>query len=74
MSTAGVRPKETLWLTENGPRELEQLFRAVVFNPSSPILVADNDGQYREASVGAVMTNAFAFGGLNAVLVLQAFR
>jgi formate hydrogenlyase transcriptional activator len=53
MSTAGVRPKETLWLTENGPRELEQLFRAVVFNPSSPILVADNDGQYREASVGA---------------------
>jgi nodulation protein E len=27
----------------------------------------------REAQVGAVMTNAFAFGGLNAVLVLRAF-
>jgi nodulation protein E len=27
----------------------------------------------REARVGAVMTNAFAFGGLNAVLVLRAF-
>ena len=28
----------------------------------------------RDANVDAVMTNAFAFGGLNAVLVLQAFR
>jgi len=28
----------------------------------------------RDARVGAAMTNAFAFGGLNAVLVLQAFR
>ena len=28
----------------------------------------------REAHVDAVMTNAFAFGGLNAVLVLQAFQ
>jgi nodulation protein E len=27
----------------------------------------------RDASVGAVMSNAFAFGGLNAVLVLEAF-
>ena len=27
----------------------------------------------REARVGAVMTNAFAFGGMNAVLVLKAF-
>ncbi|MFT3972544.1 MAG: beta-ketoacyl-[acyl-carrier-protein] synthase family protein [Amaricoccus sp.] len=28
----------------------------------------------RDARVDAVMTNAFAFGGLNAVMVLQAFR
>lgn len=28
----------------------------------------------RDARIEAVMTNAFAFGGLNAVLVLQAFR
>src|SRR5437879_5679496 len=41
------------WLIENGPRELEALFRAIVYHPSSPILIADNDGSYREASVGA---------------------
>jgi PAS domain S-box-containing protein len=41
------------WLAENGPRELQSLFRAVVFHPSSPILVADDDRNYQEASVGA---------------------
>ena len=41
------------WLTENGPKELELLFRAIVFQPSTPILLADNDRLYREASVGA---------------------
>ncbi len=41
------------WLTENGPNELELLFRAIVFQPSAPILLADNDRRYREASVGA---------------------
>jgi formate hydrogenlyase transcriptional activator len=41
------------WLTENGPKELELLLRAIVFQPSAPILLADNDRQYREASVGA---------------------
>ncbi len=53
MSSAGVAPFATRWLTENGPRELELLFRAVVFHPSSPILVADNDRQYHDASAGA---------------------
>jgi formate hydrogenlyase transcriptional activator len=32
---------------------LELLFRAVVFHPSAPILLTDNNRQYREASVGA---------------------
>ena len=32
------------WLVENGPRELELLFRAIVYHPSAPILIADNDG------------------------------
>jgi formate hydrogenlyase transcriptional activator len=32
---------------------LELLFRAIVYHPSAPILIADNDGKYREASVGA---------------------
>ena len=41
------------WLAENGPRELELLFRAVVFHPSAPILLTDDDRQYKEASVGA---------------------
>ena len=29
------------------------LFRAVVFHPSAPILLADNDRHYQDASVGA---------------------
>jgi formate hydrogenlyase transcriptional activator len=41
------------WLAENGPKELESLFRAIVFQPSVPILIADNDRLSREASVGA---------------------
>ena len=53
MSTAASVTCATPWLSENGPRELEKLFRAVVFYPSSPILVVDDDGQYRDASVGA---------------------
>jgi len=41
------------WLAENGPKELELLFRAIVFHPSAPILLADDDRRYREASAGA---------------------
>jgi len=41
------------WLAENGPKELELLFRAIVFHPSAPILIADDDRRYREASAGA---------------------
>ena len=47
------QPQAAGWLAENGPKELELLFRAIVFHPSAPILLADNDRQYREASVGA---------------------
>ena len=43
----------THWLKENGPRELESLFRAIVFHPSTPILIADDDRRYQEASFGA---------------------
>jgi PAS domain S-box-containing protein len=61
---ARIKEKETVpavaeqlspvsWLAQNGPKELEQLFRAVVYHPSAPILVADNDRQYRDASAGA---------------------
>ncbi len=41
------------WLVEHGPKELELLFRAIVFHPAAPILLADDDRHYREASVGA---------------------
>jgi formate hydrogenlyase transcriptional activator len=41
------------WLVENGPKELEHLFRAIVFQPSTPILLTDNDRHYQEVSVGA---------------------
>ena len=47
------QPKPNGWLVENGPKELELLFRAVVFHPSTPILLADNDRNYREVSLGA---------------------
>src|SRR5579862_8886602 len=41
------------WLEENGPRELELLFRAIVYHPVAPILITDNDRKYRDASTGA---------------------
>ena len=53
MNSTASQPQAAHWLTENGPKELELLFRAIVFHPSAPILIADNDRHYREASVGA---------------------
>jgi formate hydrogenlyase transcriptional activator len=47
------QPHAAGWLAENGPKELELLFRAIVFHPSVPILLADDDRRSREASVGA---------------------
>ena len=41
------------WLLKNGPKELELLFRAIVFQPSAPILITDDARQYRDASSGA---------------------
>jgi formate hydrogenlyase transcriptional activator len=41
------------WLVANGPKELEMLFRAIVFYPSAPVVLTDNDRRYRDASVGA---------------------
>src|SRR5437762_1805392 len=53
MSSIGVEtPAAARWLVENGPRELELLFRAIVYHPSAPILIADDDGNSKDASVG----------------------
>jgi formate hydrogenlyase transcriptional activator len=41
------------WLTQHGPKELEQLFQAIIYHPSAPILIADDVGNCQNASVGA---------------------
>ncbi len=46
-------PKPATWLVENGPKELESLFRAIVYNPSAPVLITDDQGASIEASSGA---------------------
>ena len=53
MSSTASLPQSARWLAENGPKELERLFRAIVFHPYAPILLADDDGHYREATSGA---------------------
>ena len=53
MPSATSQQQAACWLTENGPKELESLFRAIVYHPSAPILIADNDRRYRDASSGA---------------------
>ena len=53
MNSTASLPKSARWLAENGPKELERLFRAIVFHPYAPILLADDDGHYQEATSGA---------------------
>jgi hypothetical protein len=52
-SVMASQPQANRWLAENGPKELDRLFRAIVFQPSTPILLADNDRHNVEASIGA---------------------
>jgi PAS domain S-box-containing protein len=52
-SIMGSRPQATDWLVANGPKELELLLRAIVFHPAAPILIADDNRRYLEASIGA---------------------
>jgi formate hydrogenlyase transcriptional activator len=52
MNSAASPLTATRWLSENGPKELESLIRTIVFLPSAPILLADDDGRYIDASVG----------------------
>jgi PAS domain S-box-containing protein len=46
-------PQPSGWLVENGLKELELLFRALLYHPSEPILVADSDRHYLDANSGA---------------------
>jgi formate hydrogenlyase transcriptional activator len=47
------QPQTDGWLAGNGPKELELLFRTIVFQPAVPVLLADDDRRCQEASVGA---------------------
>ncbi len=49
----GSQSQAARWLVENGPKELELLFRAIVYHPSAPILITDDDGKSKDASAGA---------------------
>jgi PAS domain S-box-containing protein len=53
MCATGSRLEATRWLIENGPRELELLLRAIVYHPSAPILITDDEGNSKDASAGA---------------------
>src|SRR5689334_19433629 len=52
MESAATPSPATRWLVENGPKELELLFRAIVYHPSAPILITDDEGNSRDASPG----------------------
>src|SRR5947207_12767798 len=41
------------WLVENGPKELQLLFRSIVSHPSTPVLTTDDDGNSTKAMAGA---------------------
>ena len=53
MTPSATQTTISPWLAQNGPTAIESLFRAIVFHPSSPILIADDDRNYRDASIGA---------------------
>jgi PAS domain S-box-containing protein len=52
-TSPSVSPGSQSWLSEHGPQELELLFRAIVFQPAIPILIADDERNSLEASAGA---------------------
>ncbi len=52
MSSAVSQSPDVRWLLENGPRELEPLFRAIVYQSSAPILITDDSGTSKDASAG----------------------
>jgi len=52
MRSTGVQ-RQAGWLAANGPKELELLFRTVLYHPSQPILITDSDRTYLDANSGA---------------------
>lgn len=52
MGSARVQ-QQALWLVENGLKELESLFRTVLYHASQPTLVIDSDRICLNANSGA---------------------
>src|SRR5438477_1358921 len=52
MSALSAKAAAAGWLEENGARELELLLRVVVYHPSNPVFITDDEGNSRDASVG----------------------
>src|SRR4051812_20824782 len=50
LSSEAFQAQPVSWLLEHGPRELELLFRAIVFHPSFP--VSTSEYNYPHASAG----------------------
>jgi formate hydrogenlyase transcriptional activator len=53
MNSAASMHEPSGWLVEDGLKELEQLFRAVLSRQSEPILIVNNDRECLDASSGA---------------------
>jgi formate hydrogenlyase transcriptional activator len=53
LNSTAAQLQATNWLAENSTKELESLFRGIVHKTSAPILIADDQGQCRDASAGA---------------------
>jgi formate hydrogenlyase transcriptional activator len=64
MNSAASVNEPSGWLVEDGLRELEQLFRAVLSHQSEPILILDDDRRCVDASSGAAQLLGIAKGKL----------
>jgi formate hydrogenlyase transcriptional activator len=53
MDPAASQARKDHWLLDNGLKQLELVFRAIVYQPAEPILIADSDRNYCDASCGA---------------------
>jgi PAS domain-containing protein len=63
MNSAASMHEPSGWLVEDGLRELEQLFRAVLSHQSEPILIVDDDRRCVHASSGASKLVGLALHG-----------
>lgn len=53
MQPVSARSVSCEWLHENGPREVELLFRAIIYHPAASVLSTDGEGTLLDVSTGA---------------------